>query len=118
MSVKKKIQIKRLKGKSTIDLLFKKGTVLRTTDLDLKFLRCFGSNNYNSGVSVPKKIFNKAVERNRIKRKLRAAVKEINPDSLFEGSGMLLYKGEKNPDFKQLKDCVETLFLKAQKANV
>jgi len=110
MSIQKRIQIKRLKGKTEVDLLFNKGNVVQTKALLLKYLHNTEKDCYFSGVSVPKKSFQKAVDRNRIKRLLRIAVKELPPESLFSGSGMLLFRGQKSPPLDTLIKDVQSLF--------
>jgi ribonuclease P protein component len=59
---------------------------------------------------VPKKSFQKAVDRNRIKRLLRIAVKELPSEALFSGSGMLLFRGKKSPPLDTLIKDVQSLF--------
>ena len=68
----------KLKQKKEIDLLFTKGKWLSSgslriisIDLDKKPADEFSINNQKVGVSVSKKYFKKAVDRNRIKRLLR-----------------------------------------------
>ena len=68
----------KLKQKKEIDLLFTKGKWLTSgslriisIDLDKKPADEFSINNQKVGVSVSKKYFKKAVDRNRIKRLLR-----------------------------------------------
>ena len=51
----------RLKGKSKIDLLFKKGTVYRNKDLLIRLNSDPSSSSLEIGVSVPKKNFSRAV---------------------------------------------------------
>jgi len=110
MSIQKRIQIKRLKGKTEVDILFNKGNVVQTKTLLLKYLHNTEKDCFFSGVSVPKKSFQKAVDRNRIKRLLRIAVKELPPESLFSGSGMLLFRGQKSPPLDTLIKDVQSLF--------
>jgi hypothetical protein len=110
MSTQKRIQIKRLKGKTEVNLLFDKGNIVQTKTLLLKYLHNTEKDCYFSGVSVPKKSFQKAVDRNRVKRLLRIAVKELPSESLFFGSGMLLFRGSKFPSLGPLIKDVESLF--------
>jgi ribonuclease P protein component len=86
-------KIKRLKGKTTIDYLFKKGAVFQTKNLLLLI-----------GVSVSKRNFNRAVDRNRIKRQLRSVVKQLEHDQKFgfRGECMILYTGKRTPKTKAL----------------
>ena len=94
MSTQRRIQIKRLKGKTEVDLLFNKGNVVQTKTLLLKYLHNTEKDCYFSGVSVPKKSFQK----------------ELPPESLFSGSGMLLFRGSKPPSLDLLIKDVESLF--------
>ena len=110
MSTAKKLQIKRLKGRTSIDRLFDDGQIAQTKTLVLKFVKNPFSDTYFSGVSVPKKCFKKAVDRNRIKRQLRVAIREQKKSSLFPGAGMLLFKGKKVPDTEFLKEQIQALF--------
>jgi hypothetical protein len=41
---------------------------------------------------------------------LRIAVKELPPESLFSGSGMLLFRGQKSPPLDTLIKDVQSLF--------
>ena len=84
MSVRKRVQIKKLKGKSTIDLLFEKGKVIKSKRLILLSIKKPNKSIYHSGVSVPKKLFKKAVDRNRIKRQMRVAIAKLDESKLFE----------------------------------
>ena len=110
MSAKKKIQIKRLKGRTAIDLLFKNGAVKKEPFIILKYLVEEESSFYYSGVAVPKRKIKKAVNRNKIKRLMREAVKNIDQESLFSGSGLLLYTGEKTPELGALTLAIHKLF--------
>ena len=62
----------KLKKKSDIDLLFKKGKWMSYGNVRLIVLKNIPDQKYNRvGVSVSKKFFKKAVDRNRIKRLLK-----------------------------------------------
>ena len=65
-----------------------------------------------AGVSVPKKNFKKAVDRNKIKRQLRQGLKNIEHKLPFGGSCMLIYKGKKVPLTAEIIDETEALFFK------
>lgn len=110
MSCKKTIQIKRLKGKDPVALLFEKGSEKRSSVLVLKYLKEEHSSLYFSGVAVPKRKIKKAVHRNRIKRLLREAIRKVAVDDLFSGSGLLLYTGTTMPELAHLSAAVQTLF--------
>jgi ribonuclease P protein component len=115
MSAKKMVQIKRLKSKTRIDLLFQQGEMIHSKTLLLRYRKSPESGVYFSGVSAPKKTFARAVDRNRIKRLLRVALEEVPSDDLFHGSGMLLYRGEKIPTLENLTEEVLSLFLRVKK---
>jgi len=97
-------KIKRLKGKTTIDYLFKKGAVFQTKNLLLRLSENPGSKDLFIGVSVSKRNFNRAVDRNRIKRQLRSVVKQLEHDQKFgfRGECMILYTGKTTPKTKAL----------------
>ena len=110
MSTLKKILIKRLKGKSTIDFLYNTGKVMHSKRLYIRMINNAGGGVYYSGVSVPKKLFKKAVDRNRIKRQMRLALVKLENKQLFEGWGMLIYKSKERPLTKELINEIDLLF--------
>ena len=110
MSTLKRIKIKRLKGKSRIDFLFNNGNIIHSKKLLIRMINNSGSGIYYSGVSVPKKLFKKAVDRNRIKRQMRFALVKLENKQLFEGSGILIYKSKESPLTKELINDVDSLF--------
>ena len=66
----------RLKSKKLIDLLFQEGKSIKAYPLRLMYLETQlpkVETNIQLGVSVPKRIHKKAVDRNRLKRLLRTA---------------------------------------------
>tara|TARA_B110000305_G_C19387336_1_gene612924 strand:+ start:375 stop:722 length:348 start_codon:yes stop_codon:yes gene_type:complete len=96
--------MERLKGKKQIEQLFVSGRSVGAFPLRLVYLKT-GTNNM-VGVSVSKKNFRSAVDRNKIKRLLRVAV-EKNFLSLFERlehkySLMVLYVGKEIPKSREL----------------
>lgn len=97
-------KIKRLKGKTTFDYLFKKGAVFQTKNLLLRLSENPGSKNLFIGVSVSKRDFNRAVDRNRIKRQLRSVVKQLEHDQkfCFRGECMILYTVKRKPKTQAL----------------
>ena len=103
--------LKRLKGKSKIDLLFKKGTVYRNKDLLIRLNSDPSSLSLEIGVSVPKKNFRRAVDRNLIKRLMREALKNIEETFFFSGTCMFLYSGKDIPISgsltKQMRELLE-----------
>ena len=109
---KNKITLKRLKSKNTLDALFSNKNGRNTKSLVLKVLKKENALFLFAGVSVPKKNFKNAVDRNRIKRQLRLGLKNIEHKLLFGGSCMLIYKGKKLPLTSEIIDETEDLFFK------
>ncbi|GGG44244.1 ribonuclease P protein component [Epilithonimonas arachidiradicis] len=79
----------KLKKKSEIDLLFKKGKWLSVDNLRIIYFSSSEKHPIESckiGVSVSKKFFKKAVDRNRIKRLLRESYR-LNKATYFDAFG-------------------------------
>jgi len=106
----------KLKQKREIDLLFEKGRWLSqgnlriiSLDLEKKPQEDFSLTNQKFGVSVSKKYFKKAVDRNRIKRLLRE-VYRLNKDLYLEHFGtqtlaMFFWVSKEKPtDYKSLEE--------------
>ena len=72
---KNKNRLRRLKSKGVIDRLFLEGEGLHSKNLFLRIIQDKDSPFLYAGVSVSKRNFKKAVDRNRIKRQLRVALK-------------------------------------------
>ena len=67
--------LRTLKGDKKIETLFEKGFLLKEKNILLKGYD-FGEEESFFGVSVSKRFFKSAVDRNRIKRQLRSAVRK------------------------------------------
>ena len=106
----------KLKQKKEIDFLFSKGKWLTSgslriisIDLDKKPADEFSITNQKVGVSVSKKYFKKAVDRNRIKRLLREIYRK-NKDLFLEHFGknsisMIFWVSKEHPkDLKTLEE--------------
>lgn len=97
--------MERLKGKKQIEQLFVTGVSVGAFPLRMIYLK--GSDKNMVGVSVSKKQFKNAVDRNRIKRLLRVAVEKqlsVVLDKLTSNYClMVLYVGKEMPDTPQLK---------------
>ena len=114
----KVITLNRLKGKELIDALFRKGTVRRSKHLLLKVLEPKESEKVlYVGVSVPKRNFKRAVDRNKIKRQLRIALKKMEENIPFSGTCMLIYKGRKHPLTSDLVEGVKEIFNQSSSVN-
>lgn len=111
----------KLKQKREIDLLFEKGKWLSqgnlriiSLDLEKKPQEDFSLTNQKFGVSVSKKYFKKAVDRNRIKRLLRE-VYRLNKEVYLEYFGtqtlaMFFWVSKEKPtDYKTLEENFLTL---------
>ena len=93
-------EIKKLKNKTLIDRVFKKGEQIQSGSLAMHYLK---SEENNGGiyinVAVSKKEVSLAVKRNGIKRKIRASI-NLNrlpiKKKLISGYYMILYKEKKN----------------------
>ncbi|MGA1775802.1 MAG: ribonuclease P protein component [Flavobacteriaceae bacterium] len=101
-----------LKGKTVIDLLFEKGKQYKSRTLLLRLNIDEESQVLKAGVTVSKKNFSRAVDRNRIKRVLRVALKELPPNLSFGGQCMLIYTGREMPKTAFLVEEVKELFEK------
>ena len=79
-------KIKRLKGKTKFDLLFKEGEINHEGDLLIRTKKDPSMELLEAGVSVSKKLFMRAVDRNYIKRLMRASLKKLKKTSFLIGS--------------------------------
>ncbi len=103
--------MKPLKGNKKIDFLFEKGKRLSSS-----CLRCIFLEQESEGlfyvVSVPKKSFPRAVDRNKIKRQLREIL--IKNEEVFRKNGfgwyMLIYSRSSFVGFDELNNDVCSLF--------
>lgn len=100
---------RKLKYKSEIDLLFQKGKWRTHQNLRLIFLPTAENTGFRIGVSVSKRNFKRAVDRNRIKRLLREIYRLNRPafEQVFghDALVMIFYQGKELPksfaDFQQ-----------------
>ena len=113
-----KAKVYRLKGKTNVDLLFETGLVIHTKTLLLKTIKDEKKQALFIGVSVPKRLFKKAVDRNKIKRQLRESIRLLPKELLFSGSAMLIYKGKTKPFSTELNTgCLEIFQLFQSKSD-
>ena len=95
----------KLKSKKLIDKLFKEGKTISSYPIKLIYLKTDLSWDIKiqAGVTVPKKSFKSAVNRNRIKRLLRESYR-LNKHLVFNNSEgnfafLFLYLGKDMPDY-------------------
>lgn len=104
------IRIERLKSKDAIDRLFNQGEVEQKKNLLLRYIKETDGSTLYVGVSVSKRRFKRAVDRNKIKRLLRVAIK-TNEDKLsFSGYFILIYTGKRIPHTGNLIEQVKEVF--------
>lgn len=104
----------KLKSKKLIEKLFEEGKTVSAFPLRLIYLKEGDINKV--GVSVSKRNFKKAVERNHIKRLLREAYrhnKKMLIDNNVEGYAlMVLYISKDLPVYELINSKTQTLFIK------
>jgi ribonuclease P protein component len=98
--------LEKLKSKIRIDLVFKRGKAVRSGTLILHyFIPEEGVENTHVGVGVPKKSVIMAYRRNRIKRQIKAVIRQREEEilgSLSPGFYMLLFKGKSSVSSESL----------------
>ena len=106
----------KLKSKKLIDQLFTEGKSVSAFPLRLVYLGTSFEDNVmvKTGVSVSKRNFKTAVDRNRIKRLLRESYR-LNKAEYFNNLStphafMILYIGKDKPTFTQVETRMKTLF--------
>lgn len=105
--------IEKLKRKSDIDLLFKKGKWISVDQIRIIYINSTETDSHKIGVSVSKKYFKKAVDRNRIKRLLRESYrlnKCLYKEAFGDQSLAMLFWVSK--DLPEHFSTVESQFLK------
>lgn len=109
----------KLCSKKSIELLFKQGKVVRNHPLTLRYTTIENTlpAPFQIGISVPKRIFKHAVDRNRVKRLIREAVrknKHMVEKNISQHNHHLLFfvvfTGQELPDYKLIEKSVTHLF--------
>ena len=110
--------IEKLKSKKLLDELFSSGKKINAYPVKLVYKQLDFEDDtlIKAGVSVPKRNFKKAVDRNRIKRLLREAYR-LNKHIVHDGLDkkhvcMFLYLGKEMPTFEELHSKIELLLAK------
>ena len=108
-------KIEKLKSKKLIDKLFNEGRSINVFPLKLVYLETGLEDSVpvKTGVSVSKRYFKNAVDRNRIKRLLRETYR-LNKPELFnkittQYAFMILYIGKTGTDFDPLNKKMKVL---------
>ncbi len=104
------MKLKPIKDKKKIEKIFEKGTLLRGSNISIKFYN-FNDNKSCYGLAVPKKNFPLAVSRNLIKRRLREQLQlYIRTNTIKKGvSFFLIYTSKEIISSSDLKDALESL---------
>ena len=108
--------LRTLKGDKKIETLFEKGFMLKEKNILLKGYD-FGEEESFFGVSVSKRFFKSAVDRNRIKRQLRSIVRKSPAIAdIKKGiSFFIIYNKKSFINYHQLKTNVDYLLKKLVK---
>jgi len=103
-------KINRLTKKKDLDLVFKKGTSLKSDFLIFKVLKN-NSKKLRVGFIVSKKVANKATVRNKIKRRLRAAVlSELKKNNKSADIIIIALPGAQKKEFSEIMGAVSKFF--------
>ncbi len=108
----------KLKSKKLIEQLFNEGRSLSTYPLRLVYLKTEFTETVpiKTGVSVSKRYFKNAVDRNHLKRLMREAYR-LNKHQLFnkistQYAFMILYIGQDQTNFATIENSMQKLFTK------
>lgn len=108
----------KLKSKILIDRLFSEGKPLKKYPVLLLYLplKDFAVASNKTGVSVPKRNFKKAVERNSLKRLMREAYRKnkylVESNLTQKYAFMFIYTSRTKTDYNQMSTCIAGLLKK------
>ena len=105
-------KIRRLKGKTKFSALFNSSSVFKSDFLILRLIKNDKIQHLEVAVTVSNKLFKRAVDRNKIKRLLREAIKRNENVISFGGHCLFLYIGLQIPDLSLLIKEVNSLISK------
>ncbi|GAK95888.1 ribonuclease P protein component [Nonlabens tegetincola] len=108
----------KLKSRKLIEQLFKDGKSIKSGPLRLVYLPV--EKETQIGVSVSKRYFKKAVDRNRLKRLLREAYRLSQHDFPFDKqpiAGMFIYHSNRMPEYTFLENQMKKLIKKYHLSN-
>ena len=99
-----------IKDKKKVDTIFKKGFLIKEKSLFIKGYD-FGEEESFFGVSVSKKLFKSAVDRNKIKRQLRSVVRRSRKiNKVKKGlSFFIVYNTDERLDFYEINKQIGVL---------
>ena len=102
------MKIKSLKNKKIIETLFRSNVFV--VQNEIKVSRDNGKDNPPFFcVSVPKKHFSRAVDRNKIRRRIKAALRNINIK--ISGNYLVVYKGLTIMPYKEIEKTLTDIFV-------
>ncbi len=103
-------QQERLKSRKLIGRLYSEGMAIKTFPLRMVYLQTEHSGDYPAqfGVSVPKRLFKRAVDRNRLKRLIREAYR-LNKHTIYSTIDkpyvfMISYLGKTELSYQEIED--------------
>ncbi len=100
----------RLKKKKDFEAVFKRGKKIKGNLILLKLLPNNTEKN-RFGIVIGKKVVKKAVVRNKIKRQVRAILREINPKIKIKSDFVVVFLNMPR-DFMSIKEEIEKIFEK------
>ncbi len=113
----------KLKSKKELDALFSEGKSISKYPIRLVYRRSSFEENVKikTGVSVSKRNFKKAVERNRIKRLLRESYRKnkyIVANTTHQFTFMFLYSGKEMPEYSLTESKIKGILQKFVKQEI